>query len=188
MTRVRSQMTGAALAALLTLVAPSAAATSKQNVTVVNPPGKPVNTRVTNTVLTVDAENPDRSPFSSRLCQRGEATTACDEVPTSITAPPDRDIVIDTLSGECSIANDGYMRSLNASIDPGTGVFEQAHHFYPQYVSPPGSSHTGYRFHFQTRLHIPANGRLVLSASAPAFNGTYLAFCYFFVNGYTVIP
>ncbi len=189
MTRVELQMTGAALAALLTLAAPSAAATSKQqNVTVVNPPGKPVNTRVTGTVLTVDADNPDRKPFSSELCQAGAATTACDQKPTSVTAPPDRDLVIDTFSGECSLANEGVFRSLNAFIDPGTGSFEQTHFFYPQYATPPGSSNTIYRFHFQTRLHVPASGRLTFNAFSPVLNGTYVAFCYYFVSGYEVIP
>lgn len=189
MTLVRLQMTGAALAALLTLVAPSAATTPKQqNVTVVNPATKPVNTRVTNTVLTVDADNPDRNPFSSQLCQEGTSTTGCDEMPTSISAPPDRDIVIDTFSGECSIANEGNFRSLNAFIDPGTGLFEEAHHFYHQHATPPGASHTIYRFHFQTRLHVPANGRLAFLAFSPVTNGTYVAYCRYFVSGYSVIP
>jgi hypothetical protein len=187
MTLVKLQMTGAALAALLTLVAPPAAATTKQqNVTVVNPPTKPVNARVTNTVLTVDADNPDRHPFSAELCQHGEGTT-CD-LPGSIAAPPDRDIVIDTFSGECSIANEGSFRSLNAYIDPGTGLFERNHYFPPQYATPPGASHTIHQFHFQTRLHVPANGKLAFNATSPAPNGSYLAYCRYYVSGYTVIP
>lgn len=188
MTSVKLQMTGAALGALLALVATSAAATTKQqNVTVVNPAGKPVNTRVTNTVLTVDADNPDRHPFSSPLCQEGVSTTACDELPTSITAPADRAIVIDTFSGECSIANEGIFRGLDAFIDPGTGTFQQAHFFYPQYSTPPGASHTIYQFHFQTNLYVPPSGSLRFSTFSPAFNGTHLAFCYYFVSGHTVI-
>lgn len=187
MSPVKLQMTGAALGALLTVVAPSAAATSKQqNVTVVNPPAKPVNTRVTNTVLTVDADNPDRHFFSATLCQNGTVTSC--EAPSSFAAPPDRDVVIDTFSGECSIANEGSFRSLNAFVDPGTGIFEQTHYYYPQYSTPPGGTHTIYRFHFQTNLHVPANGKLALNAFAPTFNGTYLAYCRFFVSGYTVIP
>lgn len=185
---VKLQVTGAALAAVLGLVAPSAASTPKQqNVTVVNPATKPVNTRVTNTVVTVDADNPDRHPFSSALCQEVTSSSTC-EAPTSITAPPDRDIVIDTFSGECSIANEGFFRSLNAAIDPGTGSFQRTHYFYPQHASPPGSSHTIYRFHFQTRLHVPANGRLAFAGFSPAPNGTYVAYCLYFVSGYSVIP
>jgi hypothetical protein len=185
MTLARLQMTGAALAAFLTLVAPSAATTPKQqNVTVVNPATKPVNTRVTNTVLTVDADNPDRHPLSEELCQAGSPGT-CESGPTSMTAPPDRDIVIDTFSGECSIANAGIFRSLRAHIDPGTGLFEEVHQFHPQYATPPGSSHTIYTFHFQTRLHVPASGKLAFLALAP---GDSLAYCRYFVSGYTVIP
>lgn len=193
MTHVKSQIFGAALAALVTFVAPSAASTpqqlntsapKQQNVTVVNPATKPVNTRVTNTVLTVDADNPDRNAFSSRLCQLGESGT-CNYGPTSISAPSDRDLVIDTFSGECSIANAGVFRSLHAYVDPGTGTLEERHFFHPTYATPPGSSHTIHTFNFQTRIQVPANGRLVFFAVSP---GDYLAYCHYFVSGYTVIP
>jgi hypothetical protein len=128
-----------------------------------------------------DEDNPDRHPYSAELCLEGTATTVCDglnESPT-FTTPADKSVVIDLLSGECSATNDAHFRSLSASINGA-----EIHSLFPQYVGDPGSSHTIYTWHLQTRLRIPANATFRLSAFYLP-NGS-MAYCKFHLSGYTV--
>ena len=126
-----------------------------------------------------NADNPDRNPWRAELCIVGDFCP--DLAPASLTAPADRNIVVDTFSGECSIENGGVFRQMRAELN-GTTM----HQFLPE-RSIVGTSHTIYDWNKQTRLVIPASGAFRI-AVATVSNLPDVAYCRFYLSGYTVRP
>ena len=153
------------------LMSPREAIAGGPSVTIANPLPLPV--EIEGTASVSDADHPDRNAFRGQLC------IECTDAPTSLTAPPDRNIVIDLFSGECSIENAGDFRSMRAFLND-----IPFHQFIPERASV-GTSHTIYQWNKQTRLVIPADETFRVSVSAV---GGELAFCRMFVTGYTVTP
>jgi len=125
-------------------------------------------------------DSPDRNPWRAELCIIADTC----EKPGSVTAPADRNIVVDVFSGECSIENGGVFRSMNAVLNE-----EDLHQFVPEQQIV-GSSHTIHIWNKQTRLVVPANGTLrirVTRVSAPPGSPQFdFAYCHFYLSGYTV--
>ena len=126
-----------------------------------------------------DADHPDRNAFAVELCATGTASCDSGSVAASLTAPADKTLVIDVFSGECSIENAGRFRSMRAFSND-----VQFHQFVPERALV-GSSHTIYDWNTQTRMVIPANGTFRVSVAAV---GGELAYCRFFVSGYSIAP
>lgn len=98
-----------------------------------------------------------------------------------MTAPANRNVVVDVFSGECSIANGGVFRQMRAVLNDTT-----LHLFNPERAIE-GSSHTIYLWNKQTRLVIPANGTFKIDVFTVS-NLSDIAYCRFFLTGYTVKP
>ena len=125
--------------------------------------------------------DPDRNPWRAELCIVGDFC----EAPASLTAPADRNIVIDTFSGECSLKNGGVFRGMHAVLDDAI-----LHQFLPE-RSVVGSSHTIYDWNKQTRMVVPANASFRVRAFAvsnPPPTPDDLTYCNFYLSGYTVKP
>lgn len=123
-----------------------------------------------------DADHPDRNPFRVRLCAFG---ANCGGFPSSFTAPPDKNVIIDVISGECLVENGVVLRPLTVSVN-GTIL----HLFAPNDYVAAFPTHTRYQWNKQTRLHVPANGNFLfegLGSAGPAS-------CDAFLSGYTVSP
>jgi len=122
-------------------------------------------------------DSPDKNPWRAELCIIGD----CGSIPASLTAPANRTIVVDVFSGECSIGNGGVFRQMRAMLNDAP-----VHQFVPERAIE-GSSHTIYDWNKQTRLVIPANGSFRIEVST-VYLLPDLAYCRFYLTGYTVKP
>ena len=131
------------------------------------------------------AQQDDRSPWRAELCIFSQDC----EQPGSVTAPANRNLVIDVFSGECSIENGGIFRSMHAML--GVENPQSLHQFLPEQQLI-GSTHTIHMWNKQTHLVVPANQtfqiRVTQVSQLPGEPQHEFAYCRLLLSGYTVKP
>lgn len=124
-----------------------------------------------------NTDSPDRNPWRAELCTYGD----CEGIPASLTAPVNRNIVIDTFSGECSVPNAGVFRGMRSVLNDSI-----LHLFIPDRTFV-GITHTIHDWNKQTRMVIPANGTFRIDAFAVS-GAPDITYCRFYLTGYTLKP
>lgn len=144
-------------------------------------PPQGVNVNVLNTLLPVDGDAA-REPFQVTLCTAGWPP-GCGVLSSNFTVPPDKRLVIESISGGCNTA-DLSETLTNAQVATVAGGSANAHHVVPQFVGATTGAKL-YRLAQLTRLY--ADPGTLVDASAGGFPVGNSG-CLITISGYHVNP